>query len=197
MNHWHFFALMSRMKYINRWALMNNIRTENISEHSLVVAMLAHALTIIHNKKFGGHLNPEHAATLAIFHDTTEIVTGDLPTPIKYSSKIMRNAYQDIEREAAEQLLSTLPDYMQDEYRELLLPTVTDDYTLKLLKGADRLSALIKCIEELQMGNQEFAKAKEEILISLKKMNLPEVEVFMTDFLPSYSLSLDEQNLEF
>lgn len=192
---YHFFAIMSRMKYINRWSLMNNTRTENISEHSLSVAMLAHALTVIHNKKFHGNLNPEHAAALAIFHDCTEIITGDLPTPIKYSSKTLRNAYKDIEHEAANQLLSSLPDYMRKEYEKLLIPDEPDPYILKLVKGADRLSALIKCIEELQMGNNEFAKAKDEILLSLNKMNLPEVKIFMDDFLQSYSLSLDEQNI--
>ncbi len=192
---YHFFAIMSRMKYINRWSLMNNTRTENISEHSLTVAMLAHALTVIHNKKFGGTLDPDQAASLALFHDCTEIITGDLPTPIKYSSKTLRNAYKNIEREAAYQLLSSLPDYMRDEYNKLLIPNDADPYLLRLVKGADRLSALIKCIEELQMGNNEFLKAKDEILKSLQQTDLPEIAVFMDDFLPSFSLSLDEQNI--
>lgn len=192
---YHFFAIMSRMKYINRWSLMNNTRQENISEHSLTVAMLAHALAVISNKRFGNHLDPEHAAAVALFHDCTEIITGDLPTPIKYSSKTMRNAYKDIEAEAAEQLLSTLPEDLREEYRELLLPEKTDAYTLSLVKAADKLSALIKCIEEERMGNLEFNRAKTELITSLNQMNLPEVSVFIQEFLPSYRLSLDEQNI--
>ncbi len=192
---YHFFAIMSRMKYISRWSLMNNTRTENISEHSLTVAMLAHCLVVIHNKKFGGHLNPEHAAVLALFHDCTEIITGDLPTPVKYSSKTLRKAYKDIEYEAADILLSSLPDYMREDYEKLLIPDEPDPYLLRLVKGADRLSALIKCLEELQMGNKEFLKAKEEILVSLQKADLPEADLFIRDFLPSFELSLDEQNI--
>ena len=185
------------MKYIDRWSLMNNTRKENISEHSLCVAMIAHVLTLIHNKRFGGCLDPEHAAAIALFHDCTEIITGDLPTPIKYSSKTLRNAYKDIEQEAAEQLLSSLPSYLREDYRALLLPEKKDDpYLLRLVKAADRLSALIKCIEELQMGNKEFLKAKDEILSTIASMDMPEIDVFVQEFLPSYSLTLDEQNLE-
>lgn len=188
---------MSRMKYINRWSLMNNTRLENISEHSLTVAMLAHALVLISNKKFGRELDPEHAAAIALFHDCTEIITGDLPTPIKYSSRILRNAYKDIEEEAAQQLLGSLPDYLRDEYEKLLLPKEADPYLMKLVKAADKLSALIKCIEEEQMGSAEFSRARSEITLAIEKMGLPETEIFMKDFLPSYSLSLDEQNIEF
>ncbi len=194
MSSYHFFAIMSRMKYINRWSLMNNTRYENISEHSLTVAMLAHALAVISNKMFGNDIDAEHAAAVALFHDCTEIITGDLPTPIKYSSKTLRNAYKNIEEEAAHQLTSTLPDYMKEEYEKLLLPSDTDPYTLKLVKAADKLSALIKCIEEEQMGNTEFSRAKTEIISAINKMELQEAEIFMKDFLPSYSLSLDEQN---
>lgn len=197
MSQYHFFAIMSRMKYINRWSLMNNTRLENISEHSLTVAMLAHALVLISNKKFGRDLDPEHAAAIALFHDCTEIITGDLPTPIKYSSRILRNAYKDIEEEAAQQLLGSLPDYLRDEYEKLLLPKEADPYLMKLVKAADKLSALIKCIEEEQMGSAEFSRARSEITLAIEKMGLPETEIFMKDFLPSYSLSLDEQNIEF
>ena len=195
MSVYHFLFFFSRMKYINRWSLMNNTRLENISEHSLTVAMLAHALAVINNKRFGGSIDPEHAATVALFHDCTEIITGDLPTPIKYSSKTMRSAYKDIEAEAAHQLISTLPDYMKDEYESLLIPKDTDPYTLKLVKAADKLSALIKCIEEERLGNAEFTRAGAGILECLKKMKLPELDVFMEDFLPSYHLSLDDQNI--
>ena len=195
MSSYHFFAMMSRMKYINRWSLMNNTRQENISEHSLTVAMLAHALTVISNRRLGSQLDAEHAAVIAMFHDCSEIITGDLPTPIKYSSKTLRNAYKDIEREASEHLLSSLPDDLRQEYQELLLPQEEDPRLLRLVKAADKLSALIKCIEEEQMGNTEFGKAKGEILAGLERMQLEEVRIFMEDFLPSYSLSLDEQNL--
>lgn len=195
MSSYHFFAIMSRMKYINRWSLMNNTRLENISEHSLTTAMLAHALAVISNKKLGNNIDPEHAAAVALFHDCTEIITGDLPTPIKYSSKTLRNAYKNIEEEAAHQLMGALPEYMREEYEKLLLPYDTDEHTLKLIKAADKLSALIKCIEEEQMGNREFCKAKTEITLALEKMELEEADIFMRDFLPSYSLSLDEQNI--
>lgn len=196
MSGYHFFAIMSRMKYINRWSLMNNTRTENISEHSLSVAILAHALATIRNKRLNGNINAEHAAAIALFHDCTEIITGDLPTPIKYSSKTLRNAYADIEKEAAFQLLSSLPEYMRDEYEKLIVPQDDEKDIYRIVKAADRLSALIKCIEEEQTGSNEFRKAKEDILKSLEDYNMEEVNIFMSEFLPSYSLSLDEQNVE-
>lgn len=183
------------MKYINRWSLMNNTRTENISEHSLSVAIIAHALATIKNKRFGGNVNAEHAATVALFHDCTEIITGDLPTPVKYSSKTLRNAYADIEAEAAEGLLSLLPEYMREEYEKLIIPQENQKEIHKIVKAADRLSALIKCIEEEQMGNNEFIRAKEDITNSLLSCGLEEVNIFMSEFLPSYNLSLDEQNI--
>ena len=195
MSQYHFFAIMSRMKYINRWSLMNNTRLENISEHSLTVAMLAHALALISNHCLGNQIDAEHAAAVALFHDCTEIITGDLPTPIKYSSKTLRNAYKDIEEEAAHQLLETLPSYLQKDYARLLLPKETDAHTRKLIKAADKLSALIKCMEEEQMGNTEFSRAKSEILFALQQMELQEVDIFIEDFLPSYNLSLDDLNI--
>ena len=196
MKSYHFYAVMSRMKYIDRWSLMKNTRNENLSEHTLEVAMLAHALCVINNTRFGGNADPDRAAVIALFHDCTEIITGDLPTPIKYSSKTLRKAYADIENEAADQLISTLPEYMHDNMRQVIVPAGgADEYTLRLVKAADKLSALIKCIEEMQMGNNEFRKAKEESEKYLLRLDLPEVTVFMRDFLPSYSLSLDEQNI--
>lgn len=195
MENYHFFAIMSRMKYISRWSLMNNTRVENISEHSLTVAMIAHALCVINRKQFGGNADPEFAAVAALYHDCTEIITGDLPTPIKYSSKTLRKAYADIESEAAEQLLSTLPEYMRDEYRKIISPEEDSKETMRLVKAADKLSALFKCIEEEQMGNNEFRRAKEEAEKYLRNMELPEVDVFMRDFLPSYYLSLDDQHI--
>lgn len=195
MKQYHFYAVMSRMKYIDRWSLMRNTRNENLSEHSLEVAMIAHALCVVHNRCFGGSINVERAAVIAMYHDCTEIITGDLPTPIKYSSKTLRKAYADIEKEAAFQLLSTLPDYMQEEMREVILPQGEDEYMLRLIKAADKLSALIKCIEEIQMGNNEFRKAREESEKYLARLDMPEVGIFIRDFMPSYELPLDEQNV--
>lgn len=189
-----FYAMLSRMKYINRWGLMNNTRCENISEHSLQVAMLAHCLVLIHNKRFGGSLNPERAAILAVFHDTTEIITGDMPTPIKYYNSDIKNAYRDIEENAANQLIKMLPDDFKDELNDIIKMCGEDDEKLRpFVKAADKLSALIKCIEELRMGNDEFGKAKDTILNSIHNMKMPEIKVFEDEFLPAFSLTLDEQ----
>lgn len=189
-----FYAMLSRMKYINRWGLMNNTRNENISEHSLQVAMLAHCLVLIHNKRFGGSLNPERAAILAVFHDTTEIITGDMPTPIKYYNSDIKHAYREIEDNAANQLVKMLPDDFREDINNIIkMHGDGDDKLRPFVKAADKLSALIKCIEELRMGNDEFRKAKETILDSIHNMNLPELKVFEEEFLPAFSLTLDEQ----
>lgn len=189
-----FYAMLSRMKYINRWGLMNNTRNENISEHSLQVAMLAHCLVLIHNKRFGGSLNPERAAILAVFHDTTEIITGDLPTPIKYYNSDIKHAYREIEDNAANQLVKMLPDDFKEDINNIIkMQGDGDDKLRPFVKAADKLSALIKCIEELRMGNDEFRKAKETILDSIHNINLPELKVFEEEFLPAFSLTLDEQ----
>jgi len=188
-----FFAVISRMKYINRWALMRNTLTENISEHSLETAFIAHALALIRNKRFGGSVNAERCALLAMYHDTTEIITGDLPTPIKYYSKEIKGAYDEIEDKAKNTLLGYLPDYLREEYVPLLGRTEDDGELWRLVKGADKLSALIKCIEERNMGNSDFASAEKSTLAAIEKMELPEVKVFMEEFIPSYYLTLDEQ----
>ena len=189
-----FYAMLSRMKYINRWGLMNNTRNENISEHSLQVAMLAHCLVLIHNKRFGGSLNPERAAILSVFHDTTEIITGDMPTPIKYYNSDIKPAYREIEDNAANQLVKMLPDDFREDINNIIkMHGDGDDKLRPFVKAADKLSALIKCIEELRMGNDEFRKAKETILDSIHNMNLPELKVFEEEFLPAFSLTLDEQ----
>lgn len=191
---YHFYAMMSRMKYINRWGLMNNTKNENISEHSQQVAIIAHCLVLIHNKRFGGHLDAERAAVLAIFHDSTEIITGDMPTPIKYFNPQINEAYKKIENVAADKLISMLPEDFKEDFEEIIKANGEQDKELKkYVKAADKFSALIKCIEELRMGNDEFIKAKDTIETSLKNMNLPEVEVFEKEFLPSFSLALDEQ----
>ncbi len=189
----NFYAMMSRMKYINRWGLMNNTKYENLSEHSLQVAMLAHCLVLIHNKRFAGSLNAERAGILAVFHDSTEIITGDMPTPIKYFNNTIKDAYKDIENAAADRLCSLLPEDFREDMELIIKQNSDEDKELKkFVKAADRFSALIKCIEELRMGNEEFRQAKTGIEKSIKEMNMPEAEVFSKEFLPAFSLSLDE-----
>lgn len=191
----HFYAMLSRMKYINRWGLMNNTRYENLSEHSLDVSVIAHCLVLIHNKRFGGCLNAERAALLAVYHDSTEIITGDMPTPIKYYNPEMKTAYKKIEESAADRLVSMLPDDFKDDMEQIIKMNGKDDEQIKcFVKAADRFSALIKCIDEIRMGNDEFRKAKETIEKSIHVMNMPECKVFEEEFLPSFSLSLDEQD---
>ena len=186
----HFFALLSRMKYINRWGLMRSTRPENLSEHSLETAFIAHALCLIRNKQLGGNLNAEKAAVIAMFHDCTEIITGDMPTPIKYYNPDIKSAYKKIEAIAEDELISMLPSDMQDFYRDFYTP---DEKTERLIKAADKLSALIKCIEEKNMGNREFSSAEQSAREALASLNLPEANVFMEEFLPSFSMTLDEQ----
>ena len=193
MNRSHFYAMLSRMKYINRWGLMNNTRYENISEHSQQVAVLAHCLVLIHNKRFGGCLDAERAALLAVFHDATEIITGDMPTPIKYANPAIRDVYKQVEDKAADRLLELLPEDFRAEYSAILKPQSERDRELSVyVKAADRFSALIKSMEEMRMGNDEFRMARETIERSLHDMRLPEAEVFFSEFLPSFNLALDE-----
>lgn len=187
----HYFAMLSRMKNIYRWGLMRNTKAENLSEHSLEVAYFAHALALIRNSLFGGNVNPERAAVKAMFHDTTEILTGDLPTPIKYYNPEIRSASQVVEAEAADRLLEMLPDELRQAYAQIYHD---DDPALaRIVKAADKLSALIKCIEEAQMGNREFVSAENATRKALSAMQMPEVDYFIKTFLPSYSLTLDEQ----
>ena len=190
----HFFAMHSRMKYINRWALMRNTVSENISEHSNDVAVIAHALAVIKNVRFGGNLNAERAAFLGLYHDMTEIITGDMPTPVKYYSEDMREAFQVVEDKAGRHLLSMLPEDIAGYYESAFFKAETDEYLWKIVKAADKISALIKCIEEKNAGNNEFGKALESTRESLDKMAMPEVDAFLEEFLPSFYLSLDEQN---
>ena len=188
-----FFAVVSRMKYINRWSLMRNTITENISEHSLETAFIAHALALIRNKRFGGNVDPERCALLAMYHDTTEIITGDLPTPVKYYNSDIKGAYDEIEKKAENTLLSYLPDDLREYYEPLLSPTEEEKELWQLVKGADKLSALIKCIEERKMGNADFLSAEKSTLKAVQKMDSPEVKVFLDEFIPAYGLTLDEQ----
>lgn len=187
----NFFAMISRMKYINRWSLMRNTVSENLSEHSLEVAFIAHLLCVIRNKRFGGNINAERAALIAMYHDTTEIITGDLPTPVKYYNKDIRSIYGDIEKNAADKLLSQLPDDLKGEYESII--SGGDDEEIKsLVKAADKISALIKCIEERQMGNKDFLQAEQATLKCIKEMKIKEADVFLEEFVTGYGLTLDE-----
>lgn len=188
-----FFAIISRMKYINRWSLMRNTVTENISEHSLEVAFIAHLLAVLRNKRFGGNVNPERVALLAMYHDTPEIITGDLPTPIKYYNKNIKSAYSEIENNASRQLLSYLPDDIKEEYEPLFYKDERDSEHWELVKAADKISALIKCVEEKQMGNKDFSDAESATLKIIKELNVKEADVFLEEFMPSYGLTLDKQ----
>lgn len=188
-----FFAVISRMKYIDRWALMRNTIKEDISQHSLDVAFIAHALALIRNKRFGGDVSPERCALLAMFHDTTEIITGDLPTPIKYYNKQIKGAYDEIEQKAKDQLISYLPEYLREDYEPLFCKTEEEAELWQLVKAADKISALIKCLEERKMGNTDFASAEKATREAVEKMQLPEANVFLEEFIPAYELTLDEQ----
>lgn len=190
----HFFAMLARMKYINRWGLMNNTKNENICEHSLQVAFIAHALVLIANKRFGENLNPERAAVLGMFHDASEIITGDMPTPVKYYNPQISKAYKDVEKVACQKLISMLPEYLREDYNLLIAENDGDKELLRYVKAADKLSALIKCIEEIRMGNKEFEKAHQTINSSIENMDLPALKVFCDEFLPSFYLTLDEQD---
>jgi len=187
----HFYAMMSRMKNIYRWGLMRNTRPENLSEHSLEVAQVAHALAIINNTRLGGNINPNAVAVAAMYHDTTEIITGDMPTPIKYYNCNIKKVYKEIEKVAEERLIEKLPDDFKSEFSKIYNP---DSETARLVKAADKISALIKCIEESNMGNKEFAVAEKSTRKAIKALSCPEAEIFMEEFIESFSLSLDEQN---
>ncbi len=188
-----FFAVISRMKYIDRWALMRNTLTENISEHSLETAFIAHALALIRNRRFGGNVSPERCALLAMYHDVSEIITGDLPTPVKYYNPEIRGIYAEIEDKAADQLLGYLPEDLRRDYESLLKPDDHERELWKLVKAADKISALIKCIEERRMGNDDFATAERSTLEAIHALELSEAEVFLEEFIPAYTLTLDEQ----
>lgn len=187
-----FFAMMARMKYIERWALMRNANRENISEHSLEVAMLAHGLAIIAKEKCGRKIDPNEVALMGVYHDTNEIITGDMPTPIKYYDNDIRDAYKRVENVANHTMINKLPDYMKKYYEPLFFQKQGKEYEWCLVKAADKLSALIKCREERRSGNAEFKTAERSTEMALKNMNLEEVNIFVQDFLPAYELTLDE-----
>lgn len=189
-----FYAMLARMKYIERWALMRNSEKENISEHSLEVAIIAHALALLGNKRLGKSYQPEHVAILGIYHDCTEIITGDMPTPIKYENPEIQSAYKQIEKTAAFRLLNMLPEDLRETYEPYFISQPEDKEALLLVKAADKISALIKCIEEAKAGNQEFQSAENTIKNSITALHCPEADIFMEEFLPTYYLTLDELN---
>ena len=186
----HFFAYIARMRFIQRWALMRNTAAENVQEHSHQVAVLAHALAVIRNEKFGGLVDAGAVAVTALYHDASEILTGDMPTPIKYDNPAIRKAYKDVEAVAERKLVEFLPPELQESYREIVSPV--DGEIEVLVKAADKLSAHIKCLEELKAGNNEFREAAAQTRRALEEYDLPEVRYFMNTFLDSFTLTLDE-----
>ncbi len=185
-----FFAMLSRMKYIDRWALMRNTEHESLDSHSKEVAVIAHALAVIGNKRFNKNYNPDRAAVLGLYHDAHEIITGDMPTPVKYQNNDILCAFKAVEDSANEKLLQKLPEDLRDAFSPLLTGE-GDDELLPLVKIADKLSALIKCVEERKAGNTEFREAEAATLKRIKESSIPEAEVFMEEFLPAYELTLD------
>lgn len=188
---YNFYAFMDRMKYIKRWQLMRSVRSENIMEHSEQVAMLAHALAVINNKVFGGNANAEKCVLYAVYHECSEVMTGDMPTPIKYFNNSIHGAYKALEERACDKLLSALPEEIRGEIEKSVKPDA-DSLEYALMKAADRLAAYVKCLEELRSGNNEFVKAEKSIKEDLLSRNMPEVNYFFENFIPSFSLTLDE-----
>lgn len=188
----HFFAYLSRMKLIDRWGLMRCTQKENVQEHSLQVAIVAHALALIKNKYFAGKVNAERVALLAIYHDASEVITGDLPTPVKYFSDEIKEAYKNIEFHASNQLLSLLPLDLQNDFKNLLTISETEKEIKDIIKAADVICAYIKCLEEKAAGNSEFNRAQKAIEQKLESIATAEVKYFLKYFVPSFSLTLDD-----
>ena len=187
-----FFAYLSRLKLIRRWSLMRNTVPENDAEHSLQVAMIAHAIAVIARDRYGKQINPEHVLSLAVYHDATEVMTGDLPTPVKYHNDELRGAYHQLEDLSADRLLTLLPEDLKPAFSPYMKQEAGYEHTL--VKAADRISACIKCMEEQRAGNREFDYAAENIRKSIADIDLPEVKDFLTDFLPAFDMTLDELN---
>ena len=190
---YNFFAYMARMKLIRRWGLMKSVTDENVAEHSAQVAQIAHALALIKNKKFGGELDVDKIATIALYHETSEVLTGDLPTPIKYYNSAIRNSYKDIEHTANQKLLSMLPEEFREDY-EKIIDVDPNSYEHKIVKAADKLSAYIKAVEEMQSGNREFAMAEKTLKKEVEAYaeNMPELALFCEYYLESFKKTLDE-----
>lgn len=189
-----FFAFLSRMRYISRWGLMRNTVPENIQEHSLDVAVIAHALVMIRNTYFNGNLDPSRAAMYGMFHDASEIFTGDMPTPVKHFNPDFKQSFRELEDKARRKLLAMLPPELAKEYEPLFFFDDEEEY-VRLVKAADKIAALTKCIEEGKSGNREFRRAEAEHFEQLSACNIPEVIYFLEKLLPGYRLSLDELNL--
>ena len=187
----HFFAYLDRMKLIHRWGLMRNTVSENDMEHSMQTALIAHGLAVLGKVRYGRNVEPEQVVMTALYHDVSEVITGDLPTPVKYKSPGIQDAYRELEAHAKEQLLDMLPEDLRPHFAAYVQPDETT-YVWKLVKSADRISAYLKCIEENKMGNRDFAQAEATILESLQANELPEVQDFMREFVPSFRLSPDE-----
>ena len=190
----HFFAMHARMKYIQRWALMRSSQTENLSEHCNDVAAIAHAIAVLKNVRFGGNVNAERAAVLGLYHDMPEILTGDMPTPVKYHSAALRSAFAEVERAACERLLSMLPEDLRPVYNSYFFPQPQDAELWKIVKAADKISALLKCVEEEKAGNGEFRSALTSTRSAIDAMQLPEANAVLDDFLAGFYLNLDEQS---
>ncbi|WP_102795293.1 5'-deoxynucleotidase [Bowmanella denitrificans] len=188
----HFFAHLARMKLINRWPLMRNVSTENVQEHSLQVAMVAHALAMIRNKFYGGQLDPFRIATLAMFHDVSEVLTGDLPTPVKYYNPAIQQEYKKIEQIAEQKLIEMAPDAFRQDYAQLIDGQYHTDDERFIIKAADIICAYLKTLEELSAGNHEFELAKRRLDKILQEYQSEEVNYFLEAYVPSFSLSLDE-----
>ena len=189
-----FYAYLSRMKHIFRWSLMKNSQQESLSVHTLDTAVIAHCLGLLRNRRFGGSCDVNRLVLLAMYHDCSEILTGDMPTPIKYYNPEIKAAYKQVEAGANEKLVSMLPEDLRGDYRPFFCHEGEDPELLRLLKAADKLSALVKCIEEENAGNREFVKAKQSTLKAIEEMRLPEADAFIKEFLPSYGLTVDELN---
>ena len=188
----HFFAYVSRLRYIRRWGLMRSVMPENDAEHSLQVAMIAHAIAIMGRDRYGRTVTPEHVLALGVYHDVSEVITGDMPTPVKYQTDELRRSYKDVERMANDRLLSMLPEGLRPAYAPYL--SAPADYDRQIIKAADSISAYLKCLEEKRAGNREFDAAGESIKAALNQIELPEVQDFIREFVPSFELSLDELN---
>ena len=190
----HFFAMLGRMKYINRWALMRKVQEESLCQHSMETACFAHALALIKNKYFGGNVDAERAAVLALYHDMPEIITGDLPTPVKYFNSDIKEAYDKIEENACKKLLSMLPDELKGEYSSFFFKEEKDEYLWKIVKAADKINAMTKCLEEKKAGNREFDNALVSTEKAIRDMKMEEADYFLDTFMESFTRTLDEQN---
>ena len=188
----HFFAYLSRMRFIGRWGLMHSTRPENIQEHSLRVAMIAHALAVVRNRLFDGGVSPDRLAVLGLYHDAAEVLTGDLPRPVKYFSAEIETSYRRIETVARERLLGMVPDVLRPDYAPLFRPESASSVERDLVKAADKLCAYMKCLEEVTAGNREFAEAEKTLRQTIEAIDLPEVRYFVRTFVPSFRLTLDE-----